>query len=153
MTPLPWRLGLVFAGGVAAGTALRTDWSGFVDAYFQERAERAVLASYARGAVGATYGECKTDPARCLGRVVAWSVLHPEKGETWKDGNASEPIVWSNEAQVPMSSRTTGTFKAVAQVRAVHPRALELVFLGSRDAPYGGTTSKSVFGLEKRSRR
>ena len=114
------------------------DPGSLVEAFWEERAEQRYLQVWQRQASDVTWMECRTQPDLCPGKFVVWKVTRPSAGVTCVEGNCARRIVWSNEEQVPGSSADTMT--AVGRVLRVEHDALVLVFLGSPDAPYGGTT-------------
>ncbi|MBI5624154.1 MAG: hypothetical protein HY924_10275 [Elusimicrobia bacterium] len=110
-----------------------------VESFWEERAEQRFLSVWQRQASPVTWTECRTQPDLCPGKFVVWEVTRPGWGITCYEGNCSMAISWTNEDQVPGAS-SRGGFTAVAKVMRAEPGSMVLVFLGSPDAPYGGTT-------------
>ncbi|MBI4677048.1 MAG: hypothetical protein HY748_05640 [Elusimicrobia bacterium] len=135
------RIFLACFAGVCAVLLVIAWWDpgAVVEAFWEERSEQRYLRVWQRQAEEVSWRECRTEPERCPGKIVVWEVARPVRGMTCAAGNCSQRIVWTNEEQVPQTGGR-GTMTAVARVLRVEPEALVLVFLGSPDAPYGGTT-------------
>jgi hypothetical protein len=122
------------------GLFLKEDPSSVVDHFYAQRSERLILKTWMRQAIAVTYDECRKSPQRCVGKVVVWT-----------EGDSREPINWLNSQQVPPVVGKEGRpFTAVGIVKRVLPDAIEMIFLGSPDAAYGGTTLGASFGLLQR---
>lgn len=136
-----------FAVGIAVMWALKSDMASVVDAFYEQQVENKVNAVFQRRAADVSYEQCRQNAASCLGKTVVWPVSHPAAGDSRYAGDSSRPIQWSNEKQVPISLVRSDPFPAIAAVKAVHPGSIELVFLGSAAAVYGGTTWTKKFGF------
>lgn len=138
------RAARICLGGMAAVflALLLSSWrepARILDSFWEQRAEERFLKVWRRQAFPATWAQCRLQPDLCPGKIVFWEVFHPGKGLSCFEGNCSQPIRWRNEAQVRVTPRGD-LLRAVALVEEVRPEAIELVFLGSPDAHYGGTT-------------
>lgn len=142
----------VFIYGLGAGLALAlilmSDLSRLLDAFYEQRVENKALAAWSRRATAVSYAQCRRNAASCLNKIVVWPISHLSEGNSYVE-NPSQPILWSNESQVPVSSVASRPFLAVAVIHGVHPRSIELVFVGSPAAVHGGTTWKEKFGLNR----
>jgi hypothetical protein len=107
---------------------------------------RAVLRAWQRQACTADWAACRRQPDLCVEKIVVWPVTHPAAGVSRYGTDGSQPILWRNEDQVPTTTERWA-LTAVAMVKRVTPLGLEMVFLGTPDAAYGGTTSAKHFGL------
>lgn len=119
------------------------DGSRVVEAFWEERSEQRYLGVWQRQAEAVTWEACRLQPDLCPGKIVVWEVLRPSKGLTCADGNCSRRVSWTNEDQVPVTPGR-GIMTVVARVHRVEPGSVVLVFLGSPEAPYGGTTRRSI---------
>lgn len=139
---------LAGSAAVVAASALRS-CSGptrLIDAFHEQRVESLAMEVWKGRAFPADYARCRLQPDLCLGKIVAWPVTHPAAGVSRFGTDPSSPILWRNDQQVP---RTTERwpFTAIGTVERVGPLGLEMVFLGTQQAPYGGTTWDGKFGL------
>lgn len=128
---------------------LKADLSSLVGQFYAQRSERLILKAWMRQAVRVTPEDCQEKPGICVGKVVVWPFSRGSGGARYQ-GNQAAPIYWLNPEQLPRTVGRSEQFKAVAIVKRVLPDRIELVFLGSPQAAYGGTTSKSNFGLSQR---
>ncbi|MFA6316567.1 MAG: hypothetical protein WC943_04050 [Elusimicrobiota bacterium] len=136
-------LGGFLALFVGAFVVSAIDGRRVVEAFWEERAEQRYLKVWQRQASDVTWKECREQPDLCPGKFVVWEVSRPG-GVTCFEGNCSQRIVWTNEEQVPATHG--GGMIAVARIVAVEPNHLLLVFLGSPQASYGGTTQAGPAG-------
>ncbi|MDE2039429.1 MAG: hypothetical protein KGO96_02105 [Elusimicrobia bacterium] len=142
------RAGLLgFAAGLAVALLLKADPSPLVDHFYARQAERQVMRVWMRRAAPIDYRGCRARPENCVGRIVAWRLSHPAQGDSRYQDDASNPISWRNEAQVPYTLGRGAQFVAVSLVAGVSPKSIKLVFVGTPDSAYAGTTWKDVFGL------
>ena len=141
-----WFLGACAA--VFAASLLRSCWdpSSLVDFFFAQRVEREAMKVWQRRAFPADWARCRLQPDLCLNMIVAWPVTHPARGVSRYGTNGSQPILWLNDEQVPLTTERT-PFTAIGIVKEVTPLGLEMVFLGTPQAVYGGTTWNARFGL------
>ncbi len=128
---------------------VKADISSLVDQFHAQRSERLILKAWMRQAVMATPEDCQEKPEICVGKVVVWPFSNGSGGARYQGGHAA-PIHWLNSDQLPRTVGRSEQFKAVAIVKRVLPGRIELVFLGSPQAAYGGMTAKDNFGLSRR---
>jgi len=142
------RAFLAAVAAVFAASLLRSAWEPgrIVDAFFAQRVEREAMQAWRRRACDADWARCREQPGLCVDQIVLWPVTHPAPGVSRYGTDGSQPILWRNDEQVP---RTTERFPftAVAMVKRVGPLGIELIFLGTPEAAYGGTTWRKHFGL------
>lgn len=131
-------LGLLFLGSAL----LSADWGWIVDEFHEQRVERLSLDVWKRQATPVDYAECRRHPPSCLGKYVAWEITAQSSG-SYKNSPA-EPIRWLNAKQVP-----GGTYEAVARIVAVDRAGMDMIFLGTPIAPYGGTVWAKKFGYRE----
>ncbi len=149
---LRWRVKL-YGALFFATFALRFDPAPFVDSFYERRIYQQSLETFERRAVGARYEECREQLARCLGKGVVWPVVHAVEGDARYEGDPGKPVLFSNLKQVPTNTDERTPFMIVGVVRAVHPRGIELLYVGSPSARFGGTTWVKTFGYEKAAER
>lgn len=142
-----WRL-KVYGALAFSAAALRADPTAVVDSFYERRVYEQSIQTFQRRAVAVDYDGCRQDAVSCLGKIVFWPVFHAVKGDGRYNGDAGKRVVFANEGQVPVVDNRA-PIPVVGMVRAVHPDAVELVFLGSPEAVYGGTTWVKVFGLDR----
>lgn len=142
--------GFFLGGACALGglLLLQIDVAPLIDRFYEQQVESKAVAVWKHSAVAVSYDQCRADVVSCLGRTVLWPVSHPVLGDSRYQDDASRPLIWRNEAQVPERTVRGHPFQAVARVVAVHPHSIELIYLGTPQAVYGGTTWKGKFGLD-----
>lgn len=141
-----WRL-KVYGALAFAAFALRADPTRFVDSFYERRVYQQSVAVFQRRAAGLRYEDCAADLGACLGKVVVWPL--EKAGRQWRyEGDASELVVFSNPKQLPDFSGDRPILM-VGLVKAIHPRAVELLYVGSPSARWAGTTWVKAFGLEQ----
>jgi hypothetical protein len=140
---------LGFACGAGAALVIAFFPSYLVDKFYERQIESKAIGVWERQAVGASYEECRDKPASCLGRIVEWPVTHLSDGQSFWGGNQSYLIRWRNPQQLPRVPGPNEAFTAVARVVAVERDSMELVYIGTPQAAFGGTTWKEKFGAPK----
>ncbi|MBI3554201.1 MAG: hypothetical protein HY077_17015 [Elusimicrobia bacterium] len=139
---------LGFASG--AGVALMVAFfpAQLVDRFYERQIESKAVAVWERQAVSVSYEECRQRPSSCLGKIVRWPVGGNGSGSYW-GGTQSSAIRWRNKSQVPRVGSGEGALQAVARVVGIEPDAVVLLYIGTPQAVYGGTTWKEKFGAAK----
>lgn len=107
----PWKSVAESAAGAAEG--------------FQARqGERQGLEYWAKRAARVGYNDAEP------GDVVSWCIFRSHgSDDSYSDGKPSQPLLWTNLAEVPTSS-ARGCNDVLARVEARSPRGLQLTFLG-----------------------
>lgn len=134
-----WLGAAVLAAGLLV---LSLDWAGLVERFHEQRIESLAVDVLRRRAQPVDYDSCRKHPPGCLGKIVAWNVTVTSAAAGYVDAPMRQ-VRWLNGPQVP-----TGRYEAVAKIAAVRPDRVELLFLGTPSAPYGGTTWARKFGHE-----
>lgn len=112
-----------------------------VDNFHRQRAERKILDAWKRQAVPVSCSECRKAPALCKDKIVVWAVANLARGQSHCEGGPAVALIWKNWPQVPVTTPRIGPMKAIAAVTDVRDAGIELVFIGTPDAPFGGTTT------------
>ncbi len=151
----PFIRGLALGFGAALLLALfvSKDWTRVIDSFFEAQVQRKSMAVWSRRAADVGYQDCLSRPDSCLNKIVVWPVSHTLKGRTYYDQSAGFKIRWRNEEQVPLSYRASGPFKAVGIVTRVAAGSVELIYIGTPETFYSGTTWASKFGFDRNERR
>lgn len=139
---------LSFGLGMLTALFFKADLASFFELYYEQQVERKVMAVWRNSAAEVSYQECKDRPSSCLNKIVEWPVTNVADGNSYFSGNGFMPIVWRNKEQVPRTMTKAAPFQAVAVVSGVLPDAIELIFVGSSQAPFGGSTWTKKFGLD-----
>lgn len=116
-----------FALGVSVGAYLMPELSRLRDQVRQRRDRAAALSSLIEQAKLMPVSYDLATP----GMVVDWCIDHPSKGFSFVAGRPSEPVLWTNEGDVPETIYTKGACRrTLARVVSREPLGLKLTFLG-----------------------
>jgi hypothetical protein len=132
--------------GAAVLLAVELFPSRLLDLFYERQIEAKAIAVWKRQAVDVDYSDCREGPTRCLGKVVAWPVTRLSDSTACWGSRRSEPIRWRNAQQVPYNGGPSNSFEAVARVVGIDPDAVVLLYIGTTDPQFGGTTWGDKFG-------
>ncbi|HBL16290.1 MAG: hypothetical protein A2X36_00455 [Elusimicrobia bacterium GWA2_69_24] len=133
------------AAAVFAGLVYAPDWEGLLESFWSFRVEEKALAVWSGQTKDVSCRQCRADPVLCLDKFVRWRIQHMPNGSWCADSDGDEQLLWMNEAQLPVSGSRSASFEAVARVKAVRPDRIELLYIGSPQAAYSGTTWRRKF--------
>lgn len=142
-------LGLTLAIGAAAFLVILGFPRHVLDRFYQHQTEAKAIEVWKRQAVDLDYSDCRETSTKCLDKIVAWPITRLGDGTSYWGTKMSQPIRWRNPKQVPFLPGPNHPFEAVARVVGIDPDAVVLLYIGSTDAQYSGTTSKGNFGYEQ----
>ncbi|MFA6002707.1 MAG: hypothetical protein WC881_01420 [Elusimicrobiota bacterium] len=79
-----------------------------------------------------TYEQISAQPLAYGGKYVLWCVDHPSAGTSFLEGRPAQPLVWSNDEQLPINSVTSGgrCTRVLALVEGTGPAGVQLRFIG-----------------------
>jgi hypothetical protein len=106
--------------------------AGRFDLARSRRAERRAMAPQLALArrLALSYEAVAADPKAHAGEPVAWCVDHPGAGVAFLEGRPSQPLVWSNDAAVPVTGSKGRCAKVLAVVEGAGPDGVRLRFVG-----------------------
>ncbi len=140
---------LGFAAGAATALAILLFPSHLVDKFYERQIEEKAIAAWERRAAGVDYEGCRDKPDECLGKIVEWPVTNLADGQSYWGSNHTYVIRWLNLQQLPRVPGPNESFTAVARVAAVERGAVVLLYIGTPQAAFSGTTWKENFGAQK----
>ncbi|OGS05211.1 MAG: hypothetical protein A3G41_08750 [Elusimicrobia bacterium RIFCSPLOWO2_12_FULL_59_9] len=116
--------------------AVALPWGGLADRFYrgqiEERALDAWVYKFRQHPLRYLDVYFSNPPNRYVGFPVVWEIDHPSTDVSYAEGIPSKKIIWSNESQVPTTSHSKRSIRAVARVRWVYEGAVLLEYLGRR---------------------